>query len=73
MASFNWKKNIEDSIKDGVIITITTTRIFYTLKAANAEPPKVSLDAMDVMKLVGGIVGGVLVKDYVVYKKCIKD
>ena len=73
MASFNWKKNIEDSIKDGVIITITTTRIFYTLKAANAEPPKVSLDAMDVMKLVGGIVGGVLVKDYVVYKKCMKD
>ena len=73
MASFNWKKNIEDSIKDGVIITITTTRIFYTLKAANVEPPKVSLDAMDVMKLVGGIVGGVLVKDYVVYKKCIKD
>ena len=73
MASFNWKKNIEDSIKDGVIITITKTRIFYTLKAANAEPPKVSLDAMDVMKLVGGIVGGVLVKDYVVYKKCIKD
>ena len=66
MASFNWKKNIEDSIKDGVIITITTTRIFYTLKAANVEPPKVSLDAMDVMKLVGGIVGGVLVKDYVV-------
>ena len=73
MANFNWKKNIEDSIKDGVIITITTTRIFYTLKAANVEPPKVSLDAMDVMKLVGGIVGGVLVKDYVVYKKCIKD
>ena len=73
MASYNWKKNIEDSIKDGVIITITTTGIFYTLKAANVEPPKVSLDAMDVMKLVGGIVGGVLVKDYVVYKKCIKD
>ena len=73
MASYNWKKSIEDSIKDGVIITITTTGIFYTLKAANVEPPKVSLDAMDVMKLVGGIVGGVLVKDYVVYKKCIKD
>ena len=73
MASYNWKKNIEDSIKDGVIITITTTGIFYTLKAANVEPPKVSLDAMDVMKLVGGIVGGVLVKDYVVYKKCMKD
>ena len=54
MASFDWKKSIEDSINNGVIITITTTGIFYTLKAANVEPPKVSLDAMDVMKLVGG-------------------
>ena len=54
MASFGWKKSIEHSIKDGVIITITTTGIFYTLKAANVEPPKVFLDAMDVMKLVGG-------------------
>ena len=29
------KKNIEDSIKDGLIITITTIGIFYVLKAAN--------------------------------------
>ena len=35
MRSFDWKKNIEDSIKDGLIITITTTGIVYTLKAAN--------------------------------------
>ena len=27
MASFDWKKNIEDSIKDGLIITATVTRI----------------------------------------------
>ena len=62
------KKNIEDSIKDGLIITTTTTGIFFALKAANIKPPKVSLDAMDIMRLAGGIYGGVLVKDYVVYK-----
>ena len=46
MASFDWKKNIEieDSIKDGLIITATTTGIFYILKAAGIKPPKVSLD-----------------------------
>ena len=44
------------------------TRIFYALKTANVKPPKVSLDTMDIMKLAGGIVVGVLVKDYAVYK-----
>ena len=73
MASFNWKRNIEDSAKDGLIITITTTGIFYVLKAANVKPPKASMDAMDIMKLAGGIVGGVLVKDYAAYKKWINE
>ena len=73
MTSFDWKKNIEDSIKDRLIINITTTGIFYALKAANIKPPKASLDAMNIMKLAGGIVGGVLVKDYAVYKKWIKE
>ena len=73
MASFDWKKNIEDSIKDGLIITATTTRIFYILKAAGIKPPKTSLDAMHIMRLAGGIVGGILVKDYAVYKKWIND
>ena len=71
MSSFDWKKRVEDSIKDGLIITATTTGIFYVLKAANLKPPKTSLDAMDIMKIAGGIVGGVLVKDYTVYKKWI--
>ena len=73
MSSFDSKKNIEDSIKDGLIITITTTRIFNALKAANVKPPKASLDTMDMIKLAGGIVGGALVKDYAVYKKWIKE
>ena len=59
------EKNVEDSIKDGLII------ILYVLKAANVKPPKSSLDAINIMKLAGGIVGGVLVKDYAVYKKWI--
>ena len=73
MSSFEWQKEIEDSIKDGLIITITTTGIFYVLKEANVKPPKASLDAMNIMKLSGGIVGGVLVKDYAVYKKWINE
>ena len=72
MSSFDMKKNIEDSIKDRIIITATTTRIF-TLKTANIKPPKASLDAMDIMKLAHGICGGVLMKDYAVYKKWIQQ
>ena len=35
MSSLDWKKNVEDSIKDGIIITATTTAIFFVLKASN--------------------------------------
>ena len=65
------KKN--HSIKDRLIITVTTTRIFFVLKAANVKPPKASMDAMDIMKLAGEIMGGVLVKDYAAYKKWIEE
>ena len=73
MGSFDWKKNIEDSIKDGLIITIGATGIFFGLKAANIKPPKASLDAMDLLKLTSGNCGRVLVKDYAVYKKWINE
>ena len=73
MSSFDWRKNIEDSLKDGLIITISAAGIFYDLKAANVKPPNASLDAMDLLKLTDGICGGVLVKDYVVYKKWINE
>ena len=73
MSSFDWKKDIEDSIKDGLMITATTTGIFYALKAASVKTPKTSMDAMDIMKLAGGIVEGVLFKDYAVYKKWISE
>ena len=73
MSSFDWKKNIEGSIKDGLIITATTSGIFFALKAANVKSSKASLDAMDIIKLAGGICGGVLVKDYAVYKRWINE
>ena len=73
MNSFNWRKNIEDSINDGLIIAVTITGIFFALKAANVKPPKTTLDAMDILKIAGGICGGVLVKDYAVYKKWINE
>ena len=67
------EKNVEDSVKDGLIIAATTTGIFYVLKAANIKPPQSSLDTMDIMKRAAGIVGDVLVKDYAVYKKWINE
>ena len=72
MRSFDWKKNIEDSIKDGIIKTVTTTGIFFALKAEIVKPSEASLDAMDIMKIAGRICGGVLVEDYAVYKKWIE-
>ena len=52
------EKNIEDSIKDGLIMTIGTSGIFFGLKVANVKPPKASLDAMDMLKITGGRRGG---------------
>ena len=71
MTSFISKKNIEDIIKDGVVITTEATRIFFGLKAAGVKLP--SLDAMFMLKLTGGICGGVLVKAYAVYKRWINE
>ena len=73
MSSFDWKKNIEDSIKDGLIISIGIIGIFFGLKAANVKPLRASLDTMDIMKLTDRICGEVLVKDYAVYRKWIKE
>ena len=73
MSSFDWKKSIEDSLKDGLIITIEAVEIFFGFKATNVKPPKASLDGMDLLKLTGGICGDVLVKDYAVYKKWINE
>ena len=71
MTSFISKKNIEDCLKDGVIITTGATRIFFRLKAAGIKLP--SLHARFIIKLAGGICAGVLVKDYAVYKKWINE
>ena len=71
MSNFDWKKNIKDSVKDGLIITTAVTGIFFRLKAAGVKI--LSLDAMYIVKLTSGIYRGVLVKDYAVYKKWINE
>ena len=73
MSSFEWKKTIEDSTKDGLIITANTTGIFYVLKVGNVKLKKASLCVINIIKLAAGIVVGVLVKDYAVYKKWINE
>ena len=69
MSSFNWRKSIVDSLKDGLIITVRAAGIFFGLKTVGAKPSKASLDANDILKLTGGICGDMLVKDYAVCKK----
>ena len=61
MTSFDWKK---------ILKTLS--------KMAGMKPPEASLDAMyidamDIMRLAGGMVAGVLVKDYAVYKNWINE
>ena len=73
MSSFNWRKNIEDSIKYGLIMTIGATGIFFSLKAVNVKPPGASLGTVDIVKLTGGICVGMLAEDYVIYKKWINE
>lgn len=67
------KKFIEVSIKNGLIVTKAITGKLLALKATNVKLPKTFLDAMDIMKLASGIFGGVLVKDYALYKEWINE
>lgn len=67
MKSFDLeKKNREDSITDGLIITATTVGIIFALSQGNVNPGKAFLDAIDILKRAGGVCGGVLLKDYAV-------
>ena len=68
---FDVKKNLEDSIREGVIITASTVGIFWILKMAKIQPPKATLDAQDIIKLAAGISTSGLVKDYIYYNKWI--
>ena len=69
---FDVKKNLEDAIKEGLVITGATVGIFWLLKMGKiASPPKEALDASDIIKLSGGIIAGAFLKDYAVYKKWI--
>ena len=67
---FDVKKNLEESIKEGLVITGATVGIFWLLKMSKiTSPPKAAMDASDIIKLSGGIIIGALLKDYAVYKK----
>lgn len=60
-------------MQDELIVTAAPTRIVFALNASILKPRKASLDAMDIIKLAGGIFGWVLVKDYGVYKKWVNE
>ena len=67
---FDVKKNLEEAIKEGLVITGAIAEIFWLLKMDKiASPPKAALDASDIIKLSGGVITGALLKDYAVYKK----
>ena len=67
---FDVKKNLEDAIKEGLVITGATVGIFWLLKKGKiASPPKAALDASNIIKFSGGVITGALLKDYVFYKK----
>ena len=67
---FDVKKNLEESIKEGLVITGATVGIFWLLKMSKiTSPPKAAMDASDIIKLSGDIITGALLKDYAVYKK----
>ena len=59
------KKNIKDSIKDGLIISAATTGTLLVLNVGNMMTPKASLYDMDIINVSGAICRVVLVKDYV--------
>ena len=67
---FDVKKNLEDSIKEGLVITGAVVGVFGLLKMGKiASLPKTALDLSDIIKLGRGIISGALLKDYAVYKK----
>ena len=70
MATFDVKKNLEESIKEGLVIRGATVGIFWILKMSKiTSPPKAAMDPSDIIKLSGGIITGALLKAYAVYKK----
>ena len=58
---FDVKKNLEDAIKEGLVIAGATVGIFWLLKMGKiASPPKAALDASDIIKISGGVITGAL-------------
>ena len=52
---FDVNKNLEEAIKEGLVITGATVEIFWLLKIVKiASPSKAALDGSDIIKLSGG-------------------
>ena len=50
--SFDVKKNLEEAIKEGLVITGATVGTFWLLKIGKTDSsPKAALDASDIIKL----------------------
>ena len=47
--------------------------MFFGLNSASVKPLGESLGAMDIVKITGGICGGVSAKNYAVYRKWIDE
>ena len=65
------EKNIEDSIKDGLIITATTTGIFFCSHDSQYKTTNSISRRRGYHKIHWWNSGGVLIKDYVAYEKWI--
>ena len=61
MSSFEWKKNIEGSVEDGLVITVATMRVIYLIK-------ELKLNILLAIEQKSGIWTGVSPKDHIVYK-----
>ena len=52
---FDVKKNLEEAIKEGLVITGATVGIFWLLKMGKiASPPKAALNASDIINSAEG-------------------
>ena len=70
MSKTDYRKEIMDSLKEGAIVTGVMISGYMTLKYLfKVSPPSAKLDINDAGKLFLGIVGGVVVKDYMVNQK----
>lgn len=70
-SKFDIKKNLEDLIKDNLIITNAMFGLFFVLWMAKVQLANLILDMEDVTKIAGRTTNSVLVKYFTVFYKWI--